>query len=163
MAKKMMAALAGVFLFANVAMATLIEVAAPTVRVVSDSQRITEYVYSGPTATHGVAASTTQDFSITVPWYYGRLIRVRFESSSTDADIWIANVTGSSSATDIEVLWAYQGCNLGCASSSDMLPIEYINADTTVAKTLYFIIKNDDGSNATGDWELQLTFQKGGF
>jgi len=153
MVKRSLAVLAMVCLFATNALADTIAITG-TAASVSDSTRVKRYVYALST----VAAEGTQEFSINVPWFYGRILGWTVEpGASTDADVWVSEVTGAA-ITDATTRLAREGINLGY---SFVLPApEYYVA---VDRTLFVTVKNDDTVNATGTSYLFITFQTGGF
>jgi len=83
----------------------------------------------------------------------GRIIAVKATSLSTDFDLSIRDKTGASGSTNNEI-FAVNAINLNY-DEADM-NVYYRNADTTYANKLYVVIKNDDGSNATGPIALEL-------
>ena len=128
-------------------------------RVLSADGSQVEVRYSPDTC----AASTTCEYALAMPSIKGKLLNWRFESASTDADLWFANSTGET-ITGFDTIAAAEGCNLGCAAATETLPVAFFNDDTTPQAVLYFTIKNDDASLATGTGgRLILEIEKGAF
>lgn len=120
-------------------------------RVLSADGSVVELRY----APDSCAASTSCEYALATASIKGKLLNWRFESASTDADLWFANSTGEA-ITGFDTIASYAGigtgvgCNLGCAADTSTLPVDFFNDDATPAKKLYFHIKNDDPSHATG-------------
>jgi len=128
-------------------------------RVLSADGSVVECRYAPDT----LAASTTGEYALAMPSIKGKLLNWRFESASTDADIWFANSTGETIA-GYDTIAAAEECNLGCAASTEALPVSFFNDDTTPQAVLYFTIKNDDAVNATGaGGVLIIEIEKGAF
>jgi hypothetical protein len=123
-----------------------------------------QVIYSGET----VAASTTTEFTLVAPTnpltgstaLNGKITAIRWEGpTGTDTEVWLAQTT-SEAITGYDTIWSYggvtagDGCNLGCSSTADMLPLDFI----TAAGTLYWTVKNDDAANATGVHTLVVTY-----
>jgi hypothetical protein len=104
------------------------------------------------TSNVSIAASASAEVEITIPNGYGILTEFAFESLSEDCDVFISEVTGSS-ATDVEVVLAFENINLGYRPS--ITPSSYSNSST---KSLFVNVVNNDAVNATGSWKLMLTF-----
>ncbi len=84
----------------------------------------------------------------------GTIKQVKITSPlSTDFDVTIFNKTGASANTNNVVL-KIEGINLHYDETD--LDISFRNADTTVKGSLYCIVKNDDGGNATGAITVEL-------
>jgi hypothetical protein len=88
---------------------------------------------------------------ITIPNGYGIIKEVAFESLSTNCEVFVSEVTGSS-ATDVEVVIAMEAINLGYRPA--ITPASYSNAST---KSLFVNVVNNSAT-ATGSWKLMLTF-----
>ena len=99
-------------------------------------------------------SQTGSEEEITAIPMMGTIKQVKIASpTSTDFDVTIFNKTGASANTNNVVL-KIEGINLHYDEAE--LDITYRNADTTIESSLYCIVKNDDGGNATGAITVEL-------
>lgn len=157
--KRLIEILIILFMLPQAALAVAIEEAIVETRVLVDVDgSYVETRYALDTC----AASTSCEYALAMPSIKGVIRDVRFEPASTDADLWLANITGET-IKGVHTIWAYEECNAGCAASDDLAE-PYFNDDSTPRAAVYFNITNNDSSNATGAGAvLILEIEKGAF
>ena len=101
-----------------------------------------------------VVQGTPAEIAIDVPFPYGVIREVAFESSSPDCQFYVSEVSGAA-ATDIETRINVDGINLGY-STSFTTPVSFSNGDSPMVKKLYVNVVNNSVT-VTGTWKLLLS------
>ncbi len=117
--------------------------------------RVKTYIFSLPSVGAGLTGAQQEMEGLPK---VGTIKGINCACASLDFDLSIRDKTGVSADT-VNEIFKTVGENKHYLETEATLSVPYANMDATQKGSLYAIVKNDDGVNATGSITLELTIE----